>query len=95
MAMGQVMEFAGGTMEQYDAVSQALGINGDDGWPAGVLTHSAGPGADGFVVIETWESEAAWNEFFTSRLQPAFEKVGGIPQPKVTRFEVEASHTRA
>ena len=95
MAMGQVLEFPGGTMAMYDAVTEELGIKGDQGWPAGVLTHSAGATADGFVVIESWESEDAWNEFFASTLQPAFEKVGGIPQPNVTRFEVANSYKRS
>jgi heme-degrading monooxygenase HmoA len=91
MAMGQVLEFPSATMAQYDAVREALGISGEEGWPSGVLTHAAGPTPDGFVVIETWESEGAWNAFFESQLRPAFEKVGGIPEPKVTRFEVHNS----
>jgi heme-degrading monooxygenase HmoA len=95
MAMGHVLEFRGGTMEQYNAVTEELGIKGEQGWPAGVLTHAAGATADGFVVIETWESEDAWNDFFASRLRPAFEKVGGVPQPDITRFDVQASHQRS
>ena len=94
MAMGQVLDFTGGTMAMYDAVTAELGIKGNQGWPASLITHSAGATDDGFVVIETWDSEDAWNEFFESSLQPAFEKVGGIPQPNVTRFEVHATHTR-
>jgi heme-degrading monooxygenase HmoA len=95
MAMGQVLEFSGGTMAQYDAVTSELGIKGDQGWPSGLLTHSAGATADGFIVIESWESADAWNDFFASALQAAFEKVGGIPQPKVTQFEVKNSFTRS
>ena len=92
MAMGQVLQFPGGTMALYDAVTEELGIKGDQGWPDGVITHSAGSTDDGFIVIESWESEDAWNKFFESRLQPAFEKVGGVPQPNVTRFEVQNSY---
>jgi hypothetical protein len=94
MAMGHVLEFEGGSIELYDKVTAELGIKGEDGWPAGVISHAAGATADGFIVIETWDSDDAWNEFFVSRLQPAFEKVGDIPQPRVTRFGVHAQHAR-
>ena len=56
------------------------------------LAHAAGPTGDGFTVIEWWQSEADWDKFFAERLMPAFEKVGDIPQPQVTRFEVHASY---
>jgi heme-degrading monooxygenase HmoA len=94
MAMGQVMKFSGGNMGQYDAVTKELGFDKPDGWPSAVIAHSAGAVDDGFVVIEWWESEDDWNDFFATKLMPAFEKVGGIPQPEVTRFEVHASHIR-
>ena len=34
-----------------------------------------------------------WDTFFRTRLVPAFQKVGDIPQPEVTRFDVHASYT--
>ncbi len=45
--------------------------------------------------MEWWDSEDAWNEFFAGPLQAAFQKVGGIPEPKITRFDVHNSFTRA
>ena len=69
-----------------------LGWDGEKGKPEGVLAHAAGSTDDGFCVIEWWSSEGAWDKFFAERLAPAFEKVGGIPQPQVTRFEVHASY---
>ena len=39
-------------------------------------------------IIDSWESVSDWGRFLATRLQPAFQKVGGIPQPKTTRFEV-------
>jgi hypothetical protein len=88
------LEFPGGSIALYDLVTSELGIEGEEGWPAGLIQHAAGATDGGFVVIETWDSEGAWNEFFASKLQPAFEKVGDVPQPNVTRFEVHASHIR-
>jgi hypothetical protein len=94
MAMGHVLDFPGGNMGLYDAVTKELGINGDKGWPDGLIAHSAGATPDGFVVVEWWTTEDAWNDFFANTLQAAFTKVGGIPEPKVTQFEVHNSFVR-
>jgi hypothetical protein len=92
MAIGQVLQFAGAGIDKYDAVKNELGWDGETGKPAGILAHSAGKTDDGFCVIEWWSSEGEWDTFFADRLQPAFEKVGGIPQPQTTRFEVHNSY---
>ena len=93
MAFGQILQFSGGNLGMYDAVNEELGWNGgEEGKPDGLLAHAAGPTDDGFCVIEWWTSEADWASFFSSRLQPAFEKVGDIPQPQVTSFPVHKSY---
>jgi hypothetical protein len=91
MAIGQVLKFSGAGIDKYDAVQAELGWDGDHGRPPGLLAHAAGPTDDGFCVIEWWESEDAWNDFFSSALQPAFGTVGDIPQPDVTRFTIHSS----
>ncbi len=91
MAIGQVLKFSGAGVDRYDAVRVELGWDGEQGMPPGLLAHAAGTTDDGFCVIEWWDSEESWNTFFSSALQPAFEKVGGIPQPDVTRFTVHQS----
>jgi hypothetical protein len=52
------------------------------------VTHSAGKTATGWCVVDVWESEAHFGKFRETRLGPAFAKVGGIPEPKVTTFQV-------
>jgi hypothetical protein len=94
MAMGQVLVFSGGDVAMYDAVCEELGIHDNVGWPDTLIGHFAGGTPDGLVVAEWWESQDAWNEFFANRLKPAFERVGNIPQPDVTQFEVHNSHIR-
>jgi hypothetical protein len=92
MAIGQILQFSGATIGKYDAVRTELGWDGETNKPEGIIAHAAGSTDDGFCVIEWWESEAAWDTFFADRLRPAFEKVGDIPQPQVTRFDVHASY---
>jgi hypothetical protein len=93
MAIGQFLQFSGASIEKYDAVRSELGWDGETGKPEGLLAHAAGSTDAGFCVIEWWESEHDWDTFFRTRLVPAFQKVGDIPQPEVTRFDVHASYT--
>lgn len=92
MAMGQALQFPGTSIDKYDAVRHELGWDSKQGQPEGLIAHAAGSTDDGFCVIEWWSSERAWDTFFAERLMPAFEKVGGLPQPEVTRFAVHASY---
>jgi hypothetical protein len=96
MAMGQILQFSGVGIEKYDAVQAELGWKTDGtGRPEGIVAHAAGSTENGFCVIEWWESEGAWDKFFAGRLMPAFEKVGDIPQPDRTTFEVHNSDPAA
>jgi hypothetical protein len=50
--------------------------------PAGLLTHIAAKHDGGLRYIDVWETEAAWNAFRDSHLEPAVGKVlanQGIP----------------
>ena len=45
-------------------------------WPVpGLLSHAAGQGANGFRVVDVWESEAAFRKFGET-LAPILEAVG-------------------
>ena len=92
MAIGQILKFSGSSLDKYDAVQKELGWEGETGAPAGLIAHSAGAIDHGFVVVEWWHSASDWDTFFSQRLMPAFEKVGDIPQPDVTRFDVHWSY---
>jgi hypothetical protein len=81
-----ILEFAGATADQYQAVNKALGVDvttGEGDWPAPLHSHTAAFGDAGLVVVEIWESQEAQAEFM-SRLGPALAEVG-VPQP--TRME--------
>ena len=91
MAIGQVLQFSGATIDKYDAVQKELGWNGENGSRTD-SADAAGSTDGGFCVVEWWQSEADWDKFFAERLRPAFEIVGGIPQPQVSRFEVHSSY---
>jgi len=95
MAIGQVLQFSGAGIDKYDAVQAELGWKGDEGAPDGLIAHAAGATDDGFCVIDLWDSATAWDTFFADRLMPAFQKVGDVPQPQITRFEVHTEYQRS
>src|SRR5438045_2026172 len=85
----QVMKFAGGTQQEYDAVSHQIGLDTPGAqWPDGLRQHFAGPTDNGgWCVVDEWESREDFQRFFESRLRPAFEQVG-MQQPESTWFRV-------
>jgi hypothetical protein len=90
MAVGFILEFSGVGSDKYDAAMKELGLvqGSDANWPDGIISHVAGTNDAGAVVVDVWESEAHFGRFQESRLGPALAKVGGMPQPTVTTFQV-------
>ena len=82
MSYGIVLVFEGVGADQYWAVNEALGIkpDGSGDWPAGILSHTGGPTATGWVVAEVWESKADQEAFMGGRLGAALGSVG-LPAP--------------
>lgn len=82
MAYGIVLVFEGVTADQYWAVNDRLGIDpdGNGDWPSGILSHTGGPTATGWVVAEVWNSKADQEAFMATRLGAALGAVG-VPAP--------------
>jgi quinol monooxygenase YgiN len=85
MAVGLFFNGVGVTQEQYQQVFNQVTNNGTTREP-GMLTHHAGPSADGFCVIETWASQEALEHFFRDKLGQALAAANISVQP--TTFEV-------
>jgi len=88
MAIGLLLNFDGGTQEQYDAVNAEMGTVENP--PAGMLFHAAGPKDGGWKVIDFWESREAFDRFQQERLGPAIAAMGenAPPPPEIKQFEV-------
>ena len=83
MAVGMLQELQGVTADQYDQVSQEMGVNENP--PDGLIVHTAGEmeGGGGMRIFDVWESAEALERFTNERLMPAVEKViggGGSPE---------------
>jgi hypothetical protein len=84
------MEYTDIGQDKYDAVMKEVGLDKKDSqWPKGILFHAAGPiKGGGWHIVDVWEDKESFAKFRETRLLPAFEKIGGIPQPRVTISQV-------
>jgi len=85
-----VHDSPGATQEQYEQVAARLsdghGLNSPSDWPVdGILAHVAGPTADGWRVVDVWESEEAFQRF-GDVMGPVLQEFGYPGQPQI--FEV-------
>lgn len=74
------VEDVSATWEQYERSLAAL----VDPVPAGLILHAAGKTDEGYRIVDVWESEAAWQDFRSSR--PPADDVPGPAGAGQTRF---------
>jgi hypothetical protein len=80
MAIGVLFEGPGVTQKMYESALKKL-LKGKAGkkladWPGkGLLSHAAGPTANGWRVVDAWQSEAAFKRF-TKVLIPILKEEG-------------------
>ncbi len=86
MPVALILDLPGVTEAQY---ATARGMLGEALQP-GNLVHVAGPTADGWRVVEVWESEAAMGAFFRSAAAGAAFQAAGIARAQPTVFPVSA-----
>jgi len=72
MAIGVIIDAPGGTQAQYDRVLADVAPH----FPAGLLFHAARPREGGFVLVDVWESQEAFDRFLEQRLRPALREAG-------------------
>jgi hypothetical protein len=71
--------------EQGDAGLRELGLT--DRPAPGQIFHVEGPSDGGIRVVDVWESEEVFGQFFQERLKPAFERVGvQVPEDMQPQF---------
>jgi hypothetical protein len=76
MAVGLIMQYSGVDAAKYDAIVKEAGLKGKKAvWPAGIISHAAGPTEDGWCVVDVWSSQAQFDRFLSWRL-------AGRPAPR-------------
>jgi hypothetical protein len=89
MAVAFIMDFAGSSAADYDAVVEKMELGGR--LPAGALFHAAGPTDSGWRVCDVWESAEAFQQFAETKIGPITAEVG-MPAPQMRSFEANEIH---
>jgi hypothetical protein len=88
MAVAVVMEFEGGTLEQYDEVIKRMGFAPRGAGAPGGLFHWVTKTDDGIRVVDVWESQEQYEAFGTDTIGPITQAVGVPSPPKTTYADV-------
>ena len=87
MAVAIVMDFTGGTIEQYDKVIERMGFeHGGAGAPGGIF-HWVTKTDDGIRVTDVWTDRATFDKFAEEKIGPITQEVGMSP-PQITEHAV-------
>ncbi|OAR26582.1 hypothetical protein A8W25_28430 [Streptomyces sp. ERV7] len=89
MAIVAIFEIPGMTRAQYEKSAEKVAgrpgpVKKTSDWPvSGLISHTAAPTPDGWLVVDVWESEEAFQEFGKTIL-PILEELGVQgAQPKI------------
>lgn len=86
MAILGIFTGVGFTKQMYEELRKE--VNWEQNHPAGIILHAAGLDNSGNIqVADIWESEQDLNNYFSSTLKPAFEKINA-PMPKGEIFQI-------
>ena len=88
MAIGLILDFEGGTLDQYDQVVEKMELGGKPA-PGGIY-HWCAKTDDGFRVVDTWKNREAFDKFAQEKIGPISAEVG-LGQPTITEYEVHNS----
>ena len=86
MPVAFILDFPGGTLEDYDTVLGEMELGGVA--PPGGIYHGSGLGPQGLRVIDVWESDQIFQEFAESKIVPITQR-HGLAQPQIERVEVD------
>ena len=81
MAIVMIHDVSDGTLAEYDQVISELEATGH-GHPPGRLSHVVARKGNGYLVVDVWESQEAFDRFGET-LVPLLERAGGrVPAPQ-------------
>jgi hypothetical protein len=85
MAVGLILDFKGGTLDQYDQIVERMDLGGKV--PPGAIFHWVAATDDGIRVVDVWEDRATFDKFAQEKIGPFSAEVGA-PQPEITEYAV-------
>ena len=87
MAVAVILDFPGGTTDQYEQVIGKMGFeHGGKGAPGG-LFHWVTETDGGIRVTDVWESREQFQSFAEEQIGP-YTQEAGLPEPQITFHDV-------
>lgn len=86
MAVALVLDFPGGTMDQYHQVVERMHLDGR--MAPGGLFHVAGSYGGGLRVIDGWEDIEHFARFRDEQIVPHIQALG-LPEPEIRVLEID------
>jgi hypothetical protein len=87
MAVAVILEFDGGTLDQYDKVIEKMGLAPGTALPPGGVFHWVTKTDNGFRVTDVWETREQFEQFAEEQIGPYSQEVG-LSEPETTFHEV-------
>lgn len=78
------------SLDQYDQVRAGVGAPLGDGQ----ISHVAGESGGKVRVVDVWESRDDFDRFLQGELGEQMQ-AAGLPEPRITEFEVHSMETRS
>jgi hypothetical protein len=88
MAVAVVMDFEGGTLEQYDEVVDRMGFAREGAGAPGGLFHWVTSTDNGIRVTDVWNTRDEFDQFAAQTIGPITRDVGIPQEPEVSVHEV-------
>lgn len=93
MPIVMIMQWAGITADQYDALRAH--VNWENDHPVGGMFHVAAVTDEGVRITDVWASGEAFEGFVQHRLMPGIAHLGLPGEPQVEVYPVHALFTPA
>lgn len=92
MAVAIVMDFTGGTLEQYDQVLEKMKLSPGGPGPVGAISHWVTATDKGILITDIWQSREQFDAFAQEQIGPFSAEVG-LTAPETTYYDVHSFMT--
>lgn len=87
MAIAVILDFPGGTKDQYDDVIKNMGLTRNGDAPPGAQFHWVAVSDDGIRVVDVWDSREVFDRFAQEQIIP-LSREAGLPEPQLQFYDV-------
>ena len=93
MGVALVIELEGMNESMYVELCERVELHNDP--PEGLIFHGVGPSPGGWRIVDVWDTEERWDEYFAETVKPALDEIArehgydAVERSQVTRWDIE------